>query len=132
MLADQIIGRDLSEGPHPRDKKRGLPAFVPRSRGVNSLDPEDRNSERQKENDDYGDYEVTGFMCDSDGDADCVILENFSRETYLVFSAALGPPTGALDSFVGATTCAAFARRRGRLPPSSWIRPGLSSPLLMR
>ena len=58
-------------------KKRGLPAFVPRPRGVNSLDPEDRNPERQKENEDYGDYEVTGLMCESDeGDADCDILRD--------------------------------------------------------
>ena len=54
-------------------KKQGLLAFVPRPRGVNSLDPE----ERPKVSHDNGeDYKVTGLMCDSDdGDGDCDIFE---------------------------------------------------------
>ena len=65
-------------------KKRGLPAVVPRPRGVNLLDPEDRSPERQKEDDDYGDYEVTGLMCESeDGDVDCDSLEIETRENIL-------------------------------------------------
>ena len=51
-------------------KKQGLPAFLPRPRGVNSLDPEGRH----KVTDDSGeDCEVTGLMCDSDGD-DAVVI----------------------------------------------------------
>ena len=62
-------------------KNRGLPSFVPKPRGMHSLDPEDRSPGRQEENDDYGDYEVTGLMCESeDGDADCDIVEIESRE----------------------------------------------------
>ena len=57
-------------------KKKGLPAFVPRPRGVNSLEPEDRSRDRQVVDDDHGDYEVTGLMCDSgDEDGDCDMLE---------------------------------------------------------
>ena len=56
-------------------KKRGLPAFVPRPRSVNSLEPEER---RKVTEDNDEDYEVTGLMCDSDGDCDCI--EIGSRE----------------------------------------------------
>ena len=42
-------------------KKRGLPAFVPKPRGVNQL-------EAEAEDEDRGDYEVSGLMYDSDGD----------------------------------------------------------------
>ena len=62
-------------------KKRGLPAFVPRPRSVNSLEPEER---RQVADDNDEDYEVTGLMCDSDGDCDC--LDMGSREnTFRIF-----------------------------------------------
>ena len=57
-------------------KKKGLPAFVPRPRSVHSLEPEQRTRDRQIADDDYGDSEVTGLMCDSDdGDGDCDMLE---------------------------------------------------------
>ena len=62
-------------------KRKGLPAFVPKPRGVNLLQVEDRNRDRQAEDEDdedHGDYEVTGLMCDSDGD--CDMLEIESRE----------------------------------------------------
>ena len=62
-------------------KKRGLPAFVPRPRSVNSLEPEER---RKVTEDNDEDYEVTGLMCDSDGDCDCIDLG--SREnTFSIF-----------------------------------------------
>ena len=44
-------------------KKKGLPAFVPRPCGVDSLYTEERHLDRQNMDDDYGDYEVTGLMC---------------------------------------------------------------------
>ena len=57
-------------------KRKGLPAFVPKPRTVYSPEPEERNRDRQVADDDYGYYEVTGLMCDSDdGDGDCDMLE---------------------------------------------------------
>ena len=68
-------------------KKRGLPAFVPQPRGVNSLDPEDRNLDRQNVDDDSGDYEVTGLTCESDdGDGNFDMLEIDLREITFCFS----------------------------------------------
>ena len=60
-------------------KKKGLPAFVPRPRGVNSLDPEER---RKVADDNDEDYEVTGLMCDSDGDCDCIEIGDFLNERF--------------------------------------------------
>ena len=70
-------------------KKRGLPAFVPRPRGVNSLEPEVRRKVAE-ENDE--DYEVTGLMCDSNADCDC--LDMGSREnTFRIFGDFPASPT---------------------------------------
>ena len=53
-------------------KKKGL--LWPRS--VNSLVPEGRNRDRRIADDDYGDYGVSGLMCDSEeGEFDCDMLE---------------------------------------------------------
>ena len=62
-------------------KRKGLPAFVPKPRGVNLLEVEDRNRDRQAEDaddEDHGDYEVTGLMRDSGGE--CSMLEIELRE----------------------------------------------------
>ena len=56
--------------------RRKVSAFVPRPRGVNLLEVEDHNRDRQAEDEgdeDHGDYEVTGLM--SDGDGDCDMLD---------------------------------------------------------
>ena len=69
-------------------KKRGLPAFVPRPRSAFSLDAEER---RNVADDNDEDYEVTGLMCDSDGDCDC--LDMGSREnTFRIFGDFPGEP----------------------------------------
>ena len=65
-------------------KKRGLPAFLPRPRGVSLLEVDDRQEDLQTNDEEHGDYEVTGLMCDSDGDCDCIEID--SREnTFGIF-----------------------------------------------
>ena len=56
--------------------KRGFLAFVPRLRGVNLLEVEDRYRGPQADDEEHGDYEVTGLMCESDGDCDCIEIES--------------------------------------------------------
>ncbi len=45
-------------------------------RGVNLLEVEDRSRAPQADDEEHGDYEVTGLMCDSDGECGSIEIES--------------------------------------------------------